>query len=43
MMFSLPPGQWVVALDTSGEAPALVANKPLQVPAHALVLMRDDP
>jgi isoamylase len=42
--FTLPAGQWQVALDSSGEGTALVPHKPLQVPSHALVVLRgNDP
>jgi glycogen operon protein len=38
--FTLPAGHWSIALDSSGDAPALAAHKPLAVPAHALVVLR---
>jgi glycogen operon protein len=41
--FTLPPGAWQLALDSSGELPAPVPNKPLTVPAHTLVVLRGTP
>jgi glycogen operon protein len=38
--FTLPPGRWQVALDSSGQASTLAAHT-LEVPAHALVVLRD--
>ena len=41
-VFTLPPGEWQVALDTAGELTAGVrASLTLTVPAHALVVLRD--
>ena len=40
--FTLPPGHWEVALDTTGEMVAgTVAATSLTLPAHALVVLRD--
>jgi glycogen operon protein len=42
--FTLPPGQWLVALDSAGEHIAghrASAHQALVVPAHALVVLRD--
>jgi hypothetical protein len=39
--FTLPPGDWALALDTSDALPPIVAHKPLAVPAHTLVVLRD--
>jgi isoamylase len=41
--FVLPAGRWELALDSSGElgAAALVPHKPLTVPAHSMVVLRD--
>ena len=41
--FTLPPGRWQVALDSSGELAdghRADAHQPLAVPAHALVVLR---
>lgn len=38
--FTLPPGDWQLALDTSDALPALVPHKPLLVPARTLVVLR---
>jgi isoamylase len=38
--FTLPAGHWQVALDSSGEGTTLTPHKPLQVSAHALVVLR---
>jgi isoamylase len=38
--FTLPAGDWQVALDTSDALPPVVPHKPLAVPAHALVVLR---
>ena len=38
--FTLPAGSWSIALDSSGDAPAPAPNRPLAVPAHALVVLR---
>jgi isoamylase len=43
--FTLPPGQWQVALDSAGELAAghrPAAQQALAVPAHALVVLRDN-
>jgi glycogen operon protein len=43
--FTLPPGHWRVALDSAGELSTghrLAADRTLAVPAHALVVLRDD-
>jgi glycogen operon protein len=39
--FVLPPGEWTIALDSSGEAGVVRPHKPLPVPAHTLVVLRD--
>jgi len=42
--FTLPSGQWQVALDSAGElvtGSRTAAHEPLCVPAHALVVLRD--
>jgi len=42
--FTLPSGQWQVALDSAGElvtGSRAAAHEPLCVPAHALVVLRD--
>jgi isoamylase len=44
--FTLPTGQWTVALDSAGQAaPAtpVAAHTPLSIPAHALVVLRHLP
>jgi len=38
--FTLPPGQWTVALDSADAGVAIVPHKPITVPAHALVVLR---
>jgi isoamylase len=41
--FTLPTGQWTVALDSAGESPVgklAQAHTPFAVPAHALVVLR---
>ena len=38
--FTLPPGRWQLALDSSGQASALAAPA-LEVAAHSLVVLRD--
>ena len=41
--FTLPPGQWQVAIDSAGELRAgdfPAAHRPLAIPAHALVALR---
>ena len=43
--FTLPPGHWLVALDSAGELSAghrVAADRTLSVPARALVVLRDD-
>ena len=40
-LFTLPTGCWQIALDTSGELQAVAPNKPLAVPAHTLLVLRD--
>jgi isoamylase len=43
-VFTLPPGQWSVALDSAGDGIAIAAHKGVTVPAHALVVLRgNDP
>jgi glycogen operon protein len=39
--FTLPAGDWQIALDSSGELTAVRAGKPLAVPAHSLIVLRD--
>jgi glycogen operon protein len=39
--FTLPPGDWQIALDSSDELPAVRPHKPLGVPAHSLIVLRD--
>jgi glycogen operon protein len=39
--FTLPPGDWQIALDSSGELNAVRPHKPLSVPAHSLIVLRD--
>jgi isoamylase len=39
--FMLPAGEWTIALDSSGEFAAVRPHKPLAVPAHTLVVLRD--
>jgi glycogen operon protein len=39
--FTLPAGDWQIALDSSGELPALRPGKPTVVPAHSLIVLRD--
>jgi glycogen operon protein len=41
MPFTLPVGRWQIVLDSSAEMNALVAHKPLIVPAHSLIVLRD--
>lgn len=41
--FTLPPGHWVLCLDSSGQIPPgseAAQNAPLNVPAHALLVLR---
>jgi glycogen operon protein len=38
--FTLPAGVWTVALDSSAQMSAPLANRPLTVPAHTLVVLR---
>jgi glycogen operon protein len=39
--FTLPAGDWQIALDSSGELGAVRSGKPLTVPAHSLIVLRD--
>ncbi len=39
--FTLPAGDWQIALDSSGELPAVRPGKPVLVPAHSLIVLRD--
>jgi isoamylase len=39
--FTLPAGRWQLALDSSGELHAVAPQKPLALPAHTLVVLRD--
>ncbi len=44
LSFTLPPGHWQVAIDSAGELDAghqAAAHRPLTIPAHALVVLRD--
>ena len=38
--FTLPPGDWQVALDSSDALPPIVPHKPLAVPARTLIVLR---
>jgi len=38
--FTLPPGQWSIALDSSGAAGTIAPRQPVTVPAHSLVVLR---
>ena len=40
-LFTLPTGEWQIALDSSGELNAVRPHKPLSVPAHSLTVLRD--
>ena len=40
-LFILPAGEWQIALDSSGELIAVRPHKPLSVPAHSLIVLRD--
>ena len=40
-LFTLPAGAWQIALDSSGELNAVRPHKPLSVPAHSLIVLRD--
>jgi isoamylase len=40
-LFTLPTGEWQIALDSSGELTAVRPHKPLSVPAHSLIVLRD--
>jgi pullulanase/glycogen debranching enzyme len=39
--FTLPAGAWQIALDSSGELTEVRPGKPLSVPAHSLIVLRD--
>jgi glycogen operon protein len=39
--FTLPAGDWQIALDSSGELTAVRPGKPVRVPAHSLIVLRD--
>jgi glycogen operon protein len=40
-LFTLPAGDWQIALDSSGELSAVRPHKPLSVPGHSLIVLRD--